>query len=283
MKNTFKFPIVDNHIHINIEYGFGIEPIKTFEKYGGTHIFLVSLPSWCYNIYINNPNDYKLLFEKTLYTASLISKKTNIKVFPILGVHPIEILYLKKNISIKEKINIICKGLEIASKYIKEKKAFGLKSGRPHFNVEDEISNASNKILNYAFCLSKELNCPIQLHDKDMSFQNIYELYQISKKYNINQYKIINHHSLPYINICKKYNIFPSITAKLNYIENAIHSGSRFVLETDYFDDKKRPGAVLSTKTIPKNINKLINIYGEEIFWKINKENIEKIYDIEIK
>ena len=53
-------------------------------------------------------------------------------------------------------------------------------------------------------------------------------------------------------------------------------------METDYIDDKSRPGSVLSTRTIPKNILKLVDIYGEEIFWKINKENIEKIYDIEI-
>lgn len=181
MKKIFNFPIVDNHIHINIEKGFGIEAVKLFERYGGTHIFLVSLPSWCYNIHINHPNDFNLLFQKTLQTASLISKKTNIKVFPILGIHPVELLHLKKDLSIEEKIDIICKGLDIASKYVLEKKAFGLKSGRPHFFTEENINKASNIILNYSLMKSKEINCPIQLHDKDMSFQNIYDLFKIAK------------------------------------------------------------------------------------------------------
>lgn len=283
MNYHFEFPIIDNHIHINLDNGFGIEAIKIFEKYGGTHIFLVSLPSWCFNISIKKASDYKILFEKTIKTASLIKKNTNVEVYPIIGIHPMELLNLNEKYSIEKSADIILSGLEIASKYVAERKVFGLKSGRPHILIQNDLQNISNMILEKSLLTSKDLNCPLQIHDKDMSIKNIIELGTIIQKLNCKNNKIINHHALPYIHTCKLFNLYPSITAKIDNIETSIKKSSRFILETDYMDDKTRPGAVLGTKTIPKNIKKLIPIYGTDIFWKINKENIEDIYDIDIE
>jgi TatD-related deoxyribonuclease len=55
------------------------------------------------------------------------------------------------------------------------------------------------------------------------------------------------------------------------------------MMETDYIDDPDRPGAVLGPKTIPKRTLKLIETHGEEPFWRIHKENPEKVYDIQIE
>jgi len=56
-------------------------------------------------------------------------------------------------------------------------------------------------------------------------------------------------------------------------------------LETDYIDDPKRPGAVLSLKTVPKRTHAFMQngLMSEEDVWKIHKENPEKVYDIEIE
>ena len=39
-------PITDDHIHIDPLNGRGIEAAKDFQRSGGTHIFLVTKPSW---------------------------------------------------------------------------------------------------------------------------------------------------------------------------------------------------------------------------------------------
>ena len=41
-----KFPITDDHIHIDPVNGRGLEAAKDFFRAGGTHMFLVSKPSW---------------------------------------------------------------------------------------------------------------------------------------------------------------------------------------------------------------------------------------------
>ena len=40
------YPVTDDHIHIDPVNGRGIEAAKDFFRAGGTHIFLVSKPSW---------------------------------------------------------------------------------------------------------------------------------------------------------------------------------------------------------------------------------------------
>ena len=40
------FPVTDDHIHIDPVNGRGVEAAKDFLRAGGTHLFLVSKPSW---------------------------------------------------------------------------------------------------------------------------------------------------------------------------------------------------------------------------------------------
>ena len=41
-----RYPITDDHIHIDPVNGRGVEAAKDFLHAGGTHMFLVSKPSW---------------------------------------------------------------------------------------------------------------------------------------------------------------------------------------------------------------------------------------------
>ncbi len=56
------------------------------------------------------------------------------------------------------------------------------------------------------------------------------------------------------------------------------------MMETDYIDDPRRPGAVLGPKTVPKRTRELIEgkILTEEQVNKIHKENPEKTYGLNL-
>ena len=54
------------------------------------------------------------------------------------------------------------------------------------------------------------------------------------------------------------------------------------MIETDYIGDPEMPGAVLGPKTVPRRTLQLIDRFGEEVFWKVHKENPEQVYGIEI-
>ena len=45
-----KFPVTDDHIHIDPVNGRGMEAARDFLRAGGTHLFLVSKPSWSLSV-----------------------------------------------------------------------------------------------------------------------------------------------------------------------------------------------------------------------------------------
>ena len=55
-------------------------------------------------------------------------------------------------------------------------------------------------------------------------------------------------------------------------------------METDYLDDKTRPGAVLGPKTVPRRTLELLKqgLIDEDDAYLIHVTNIENIYNIDL-
>ncbi|HMK47923.1 MAG TPA: TatD family hydrolase, partial [Methanocella sp.] len=97
-------------------------------------------------------------------------------------------------------------------------------------------------------------------------------------------WQTIKHFSPPVVKRCESLNIFPSVIASKGALEEALAQGTRFMLETDYIDDAKRPGAVLGPKTVPRKTKEAIrNGVPEDIFYKVHQENPGKCYGIKIE
>ncbi|WNY25299.1 TatD family hydrolase [Methanolapillus millepedarum] len=276
-------PITDNHIHIDLLRGRGLSAVSEFKNAGGTHMFLVTLPSWYLGVSVQEKSDYISVFEETIRTAEIIQKETGIIAFPVLGIHPVEIMHLSEEIGLKNAVDVMCGGFDIAARYVSEKAAVAIKSGRPHYPVSAEIREASNQVMCHAFEVARDLKCTVQLHVEDMTAESLKSISALAKSVGISPEKVVNHHATPLVADAEKFGIYPSVTAGKDFIEKALEQGSRFLMETDYVDDPQRPGFVLGPKTVPKKTKKLIEIYGEEPFWKIHQENPSRIYDVEIE
>ena len=76
----------------------------------------------------------------------------------------------------------------------------------------------------------------------------------------------------------------PSVLASKKNITAAVEKGTRFMMETDYIDDPRRPGAALSPKTVPKRTRELIEkgMLTEKQISEIHRENPEKTYGINL-
>src|SRR5271169_2251018 len=122
-----KFPVTDDHIHIDPVNGRGIEAAKDFLRAGGTHIFLVSKPSWSLSVHPSSGKDYARVFDETLRVADLI-RETGLTVFPVLGVHPAEIGRLTERMPLADAATLMKAGLDCAATYVKDGKAVALKS-----------------------------------------------------------------------------------------------------------------------------------------------------------
>jgi TatD-related deoxyribonuclease len=276
-----KIPITDNHMHIDPR-ARGLEAVKEFQRSGGTHIILVTKPSWSLGIAVRKPEDYLAVFDETVEIASKI-REIGVGAFPVLGVHPAEISKLTEYMELSEATETMKKGLEIAAGYVERGIAVGIKSGRPHYPVSAEVWAASNNIMEHAFSLGKEQDCAVQLHTESVGKPELQDITERAKKTGIKMYRVVKHFSPPLVNTCEELGIFPGVISVKGAIEQALEEGTRFMMETDYIDDPDRPGAVLGPKTIPKRTLKLIETYGEEPFWTIHKENPEKVYDINIE
>ncbi|MBU3902548.1 MAG: TatD family hydrolase, partial [Candidatus Thermoplasmatota archaeon] len=221
--------IFDNHFHLDFA-GLGINAVKDFEKSGGTHILLVHKPFTEY--------------ETTVKLAELVRKETNVKVFVALGPHPAELTKFLEKLSLDESVEKMKKGIETAGKYVMEKHSVAIgEIGRPHYDVPDDVWDASNKIMEYAMCVAKDVNCPVILHTETATKETFKEIAEMADKVGLKKEKVIKHYSPPLVKLEDNFGIFPSILAGKDAIKEAISINNRFMMETDYMDDLKRPGA----------------------------------------
>ena len=258
-----------------------LKALKQFKDAGGTHVFLVSLLCHHYNVFPKKGDDFREVFDRHIKLVNDANKI--VKAFAVLSVHPAEITVLGDKIGYEKAAEIMKDALEIAGKYVLEGKAVAIKSGRPHYKVSKLVWNLSNDVLTHAFEVVKDVGCAIQLHTESFSIEGMKEIAQMAKRVGLKLDKVVKHFSPPKIKEFEEIGIFPSVIAGNDNVLNAAKQGSRFMVETDYIDDKKRPGAVLGPKTVPKKVKELLKHgFDEDFVHKICCENVEKTYDVEI-
>lgn len=274
--------IFDNHLHLRRDGRF-LEAVKDFKNAGGTHFVLCQYPMP--NIVIEKKN-YISCYKKTIEMAEEISKKIDVSVFVTVGPYPVDYLRLFEKFGRESTIEIMKKGMDEAAKLCEEKKCIAIgEIGRPHFPVDEQVIIDSNKILKYGMQRAKDVGCPVVLHTETTTPNQCKELMKIGKKVGLSADKIVKHFSPPLIRENENYGLMPSVIASKKNVIKALEKGSRFLMETDYIDDPKRPGAVLGPKTVPKVTKKLIerNIMDENQVFDIHVRNPKNTYNIDLE
>jgi TatD-related deoxyribonuclease len=269
-----KIPVTDDHIHIDPVNGRGIEAAKDFLRAGGTHIFLVSKPSWSLSVYPSRGTEYNAVFDKTLRVAKLI-EETGIVVYPVLGVHPAEISRLAERHSLPEAADIMKAGIDCAAEYIKEGKAVALKSGRPHYEVSPEVLTASNDILTHALNRAAECRCALQIHAESGPCSDVAEM---ARKACFPPERVVKHYGSP------DTPLHPSLIAKHDAIPQLAHEKRMFTMESDFMDENSRPGAVIGPKSVPRYTYQLLRkgLFTEDDCYRIHAETVGKVYGVRI-
>ena len=271
--------IFDNHLHLKRDGRF-LDAIEEFKKAGGTHFVLCQYPM---PELVIREKSYMSCYKETLDMADEIRKKIEIGVFVTVGPYPVDYLKLIEHLGREETISIMKKGMDEAAILCREKKTIAIgEIGRPHFPVEKNIIDDSNEILIYGMQKAKEV--PVVIHSESTTPDRCKELSEMGKKVGLSAEKIVKHFSPPLINHDENFGLMPSVLASKKNIAEAIKKGTRFLMETDYIDDLKRPGAVLSPKTVPKVTNQFFEsgILTEEKVYQIHVENPKKTYNIDL-
>jgi len=281
--NLHEIPITDNHIHVDHFNGEGpLKVAKLFYNSGGRVMMIPNKPSWTFGKFFK----FNEAMDLVISYVNEINQNTDVKAFAIVGVHPAEFSKLIENgKSIEESYELVKNSLNYAKTLVEDKKAVAIgEIGRPHYDISSEELKYQNKILKYALSLAKDINCPVQLHTETANESKYKEFALFADEIGFNKNKLIKHFSGPYITYEENFGITPSVISSKKNIEIAISKGNNFLMETDYLDDLSRPGAVLGPKTVPKRTLDFIKkeLFTEEDAFKIHKDNVECIYEIEL-
>lgn len=273
MKNQ-NYPVLDDHIHFDPRNGRGIEAAKDFKRAGGTHICLVTKPSWSLNVHPTCGEDFNQVFDETLTIAKQI-EEIGIVVFPILGVHPAEITVLTSRLTLLQAAEVMKSGLTCAAEYVREGKAIGLKSGRPHYEVSPEIMTVSNEVLTHALLLSGELECSLQIHAESGPCNDVINM---AVSAGMDPARVVKHFGT------LDTPLIPSLMAKHEAIPSLCKAGRDFTMESDYMDENSRPGAVIGPKSVPRFTRNLLTsgLITIDDIYRIHSETPQKVYGIEI-
>jgi len=269
-----RFPVTDDHIHIDPVNGRGVEAAKDFFRAGGTHMFLVSLPSWTLGVHPSSGADYSRVFDETLRVAELVAG-TGVVVFPVLGVHPAEITRFMERMPLPDAVATMQGGIDCAARYVREGRAVALKSGRPHYDVSPEILAASNEVLAHALDCAADCGCALQIHAETGPCSDIVDL---ARRAGVPVERVVKHYASP------DTPLHPSLIAKHEGIPDLVQSGRPFTMESDYMDSNDRPGAVIGPKSVPRYTNLLLAAgkMTEEDCFRIHAETIQNVYGVTV-
>lgn len=267
------FPILDDHFHLCRRTGRGPEVVKEFMRSGGTHIVLVSLPSWSCSITPESPDDFRAVFDETLEDAKAV-RELGCQCYVICGIHPAEIGRLLLRMTPADAEELMKGGLDVAAEYVLEGKSIGLKSGRPHYPVEPEIWDLSNRVLFHGLELAAELSCPLQIHAESGSCADVYDM---ANRAGLPPKKVIKHFAT-----CDT-PLHPSVTSREPFIADWFREKREFTMESDFMDDNSRPGAVNGPRSVPRTMQRMLQagVVSDDDMWRVHSEVPEKVYGVE--
>jgi TatD-related deoxyribonuclease len=270
-------PILDDHLHLDPVNGRGADAAKEFADAGGTHLLVLNKPSWHYGVEVEAADDFRVGFDHTIDVTREATELLPGRAWPVLGVHPALISQIiDRGYSPAEACDLMQTGLDVAAEYVASGDALAIKSGRPHYDVSNEVWDASNAVMRHAFSLGAEHDCAVQLHTEGgEDFTTVAEWAEDAGMVRNN---VVKHYSAGQLA-----GPTPSVLADKDELVRAAEAGEPFMMETDFIDDPDRPGAVLGPKTVPRRTNWLRENGYETPLEIAHVETPKQVYDIDTR
>lgn len=270
-------PVLDNHMHLHPE-GDGPEAAKAFARAGGTHLLVVNRPSWHFVEDVSDVDAFRTTFERTIELVEASTNELPGRAWAVLGVHPVLLPRLVNDFgwSIEAASQLMRSGLDLAADFVAEGRALALKSGRPHFDVSDEIWAASNDVIRHAFELGAATDCAVQLHTE--SADDMTELADMAIDTGLDPVRVVKHYASGPVA-----GVTPSVIARSDAIRAIRAVDDPFFLETDFLDDPSRPGAVLGPKVVPRRSRSLAAEGHIDVLERAHVETPALVYGIDTR
>jgi TatD-related deoxyribonuclease len=271
----------DNHLHLRRDGRF-LDAVREFQDAGGTHFILCQYPM---PEKVIREKSYRSCYQETIEMAEEIRNTRGIGVFVVVGPYPVDLLPLQEKFGREEALTIMKKGMVEAANLCREHKCIAIgEIGRPHFPIDQQIIQDSNDLMIYGMQQAKDAGVPVVLHTESTTPAQCKEFSEMGRKVGLNPDRIVKHFAPPLITFDENSGLMPSVLATRRNIVEAVKKGSRFLMETDYIDDPRRPGAVLAPKSVPKLTKRLLEeqLMTEKQARQVHVENPQNTYHIDL-
>ncbi|PSP85057.1 deoxyribonuclease [Halobacteriales archaeon QS_1_68_17] len=268
-------PVLDNHLHLDPVNGRGGAAAETFAEAGGTHLLVVNKPSWHLVGEVDDADGFREVFDLTVDVVVAASDRLPGRAWPVLGVHPALISQLTdRGYTAAEARDLMQAGLDVAAEYVADGPALALKSGRPHYEVDDDVWAASNDVMKHAFELGAETGCAVQLHTE--GGEDFTRVAEWAEDRGLPRERVVKHYSGGRLQ-----GPIPSVISDKDELETAAGDEGPFLMETDFLDDPDRPGAVLGPKTVPRRVRWLRERGYDDAIRTAHVETPARVYGID--
>jgi TatD-related deoxyribonuclease len=269
-------PVLDNHLHLDPANGRGLDAVADFARVGGTHLLVVNKPSWhVLDALPSGADDFRTVFETTVDVVTDASAMLDGRAWPVLGVHPGLVSQLvDAGHAPADAAALMQAGLDVAASFVADDRALALKSGRPHYDVEDAVWNASNDVMRHAFALGADRDCAVQLHTE--ASDDLTEIAAWAEAEGLDRTRVVKHYAGGELA-----GPVPSVMSEKDRLEVAAERGEPFLMETDFVDDPDRPGAVLGPKTVPRRVRWLAENGHDDAIERAHVDTPALVYDVD--
>ena len=284
-------PVADGHTHTNPVRGMGAAKIAPqFKKSGGWFMALVSLSPWAYGIDFNGLDSYKQAFDILIRECKTVEEE-GLRAACIAGMHPADVDKLIDKYKMEPR-SVVELGISVID-YVAELCQQGVldgigEVGHQHYKTTAERVLISHRILEYALEKAKDYNCVVHMHLENAGTITVdlidYTVTRLRIPPNARN-KIVFHHSKP--NMIKHAGMLgysSTLPGVPRLLEHAVKNlEPLYIVESDHIDDPARPGAVVYPWDMAATIRRIYEagIASEEYLYKVNVDNIERVYGIE--
>ena len=268
-------PVLDNHLHLDPINGQGVDAAETFAAAGGTHLNVLNKPSWDLVGAVEGEAGFRETFDLTVEVTRRADECLPGRARPVLGVHPGLVSRLtERGYDPDEAVALMKTGIDVAAEYVAEGPALAIKSGRPHYEVEEAVWEASNEVMRHAFARAASVGCAVQLHTE--GGEEFETLIGWAEAEGLAPDRVVKHYAGGYLE-----GPVPSVISKKEKLERACGNDRPFLMETDFIDDPDRPGAVLGPRTVPRRTRWLAEAGYERALYRAHVETPAAVYGID--
>ena len=274
--------IGDSHGHVNPVKGIGPRKLaKRFVESGGWLYGLVNLLSWSLGVEVRGADDYRRLYDATVRAAEEM-RREGLVVPVILGPHPAETAKLiARGVPPRKAVEVSVEAYRIAAKYVEKGLAHGLgEVGRPHWPAPREQVEACDEVTRHVIRLAAELDVPVHLHT-ERSEEALAFVSKLARELGLR--KVVAHHIGGELGrVALQLGMIPSVPAKANELASSAGILRHAVVESDFLDDPRRPGAVVAPWSIGRTIRRLLErgVIDEEDALRALVLNPARLYSV---